>query len=169
MTRLEQAIHQLNLARTYTLGLLADIPEKDWFWMPASGVTHIAWQVGHLAASQYHLTLARLRGVQPADQALFPADNFVELFGRASTPLPDREKYPTPTVLLSTLKTITAQGMKVVSSLTEEALDQPTEVPKPHRIMTTKLSALWWCSQHEFLHAGQIGLLRRLLGATAKW
>ncbi|HQR08676.1 MAG TPA: DinB family protein [Gemmatales bacterium] len=169
MTRLEQAIHHLNLARTYTLGLLTDIPEKDWFRMPAPGVTHIAWQVGHLAASQYHLTLARLRGVQPADQALFPADNFVELFGRASTPLANPEKYPTPAELLSTLETITAQGMKVVSALTDEQLDQPTEVSRPHRIMTTKLSALWWCAHHEFLHAGQIGLLRRLIGAKPQW
>jgi uncharacterized damage-inducible protein DinB len=34
----------------------------------------------------------------------------------------------------------------------------------------TKREAIRWSIQHEFLHAGQIGLLRRLLGAAPlKW
>ena len=37
-------------------------------------------------------------------------------------------------------------------------------VPYPHQFATTKLRALLWCAQHEMLHAGQIGMLRRYLG-----
>lgn len=169
MTRLEQALVQLNLARTYTLSLLEDIPEKDWFWMPEAGVTHIAWQVGHLASAQYHLALARIRGKQPGDDQLFPTPHYVELFGRSSTPLADPGKYPTPAELLACLEKITAQTRTVLPTLTDEQLDQPTEAGQPHRIVTTKLSSLLWCSHHEFLHAGQIGLLRRMLGAAPKW
>jgi uncharacterized damage-inducible protein DinB len=37
-------------------------------------------------------------------------------------------------------------------------------VPHPSPFAKTKLTALFWCSHHEMLHAGQIGLLRRQLG-----
>lgn len=169
MTRLEQALVQLQLARTYSLDLLKDIPEKDWFWMPSPGVTHVAWQAGHLATAQYHLALARIRGNRPEDRDLFPLDNFVELFGRSSQPMEDTGQYPRPAVLLATLEKISAQAAKELPTLTDGKLDEPTNLAKPHRIVTTKLSSLLWCAHHEFTHAGQIGLLRRLLGATPRW
>ena len=169
MTRLEQALVHLNLARTYTLGVLSDIPEKDWFCMPVPGVTHIAWQVGHLASAQYHLTLQRIRGKQTEDRDLFPTDRFVELFGRTSTPIADSGKYPTPAQLRKTLEQISVQAGKELPPLTDEQLDEPADPSKPHPVVTTKLSSLLWCSHHEFLHAGQIGLLRRMLGAAPKW
>ena len=169
MTRLELALVQINLARTYTLGLLNDIPETDWFWMPVSDVTHIAWQVGHLASAQYHLTLGRIRGNQPMDRELFPTDNFVALFGRTSTPMADIGKYPSPAELRLTLEKITTQARKELFALTDAELDQAADPSKPHPVVTTKLSSLLWCAHHEFLHAGQIGLLRRMLGAAPKW
>jgi uncharacterized damage-inducible protein DinB len=33
----------------------------------------------------------------------------------------------------------------------------------------TKRASLLWCAQHELVHAGQIGLLRRLLGYPPLW
>ncbi len=39
-----------------------------------------------------------------------------------------------------------------------------TAPPPAHPAFTTKLGALLYCARHEALHAGQIGLLRRLLG-----
>jgi hypothetical protein len=46
-------------------------------------------------------------------------------------------------------------------------LDKP--VLKPHPLVKTKLWALLWCAQHEAVHAGQIGLLRRQLGYLPLW
>jgi hypothetical protein len=37
-------------------------------------------------------------------------------------------------------------------------------IARPHPLVRTKLWALLWCAQHEAVHAGQIGLLRRQLG-----
>jgi len=34
----------------------------------------------------------------------------------------------------------------------------------PYAVHANKLGGLIFCSHHEMLHAGQIGLLRRLLG-----
>lgn len=169
MTRLQSAMVQLNLARHYTLGLLSDIPDEKWFWMPQGGVTHVAWQVGHIAMAEYNLTLARIRGILPRDRELFTIDNFAELFGRTSIPQADAANYPTPSALRETLTRIHAQSQQELPALADEELDQPSALAKPHPIVTTKLSSLLWCAQHEMIHAGQVGLQRRMMGTEPKW
>jgi len=57
--------------------------------------------------------------------------------------------------------------LRELPTLSDAELDQP--VPHPHRFAKTKLLALLWCAHHEMLHAGQIGLLRRLLGHAPLW
>jgi uncharacterized damage-inducible protein DinB len=59
-------------------------------------------------------------------------------------------------------KGVHEQVLRELSALNEDELDHP--VPHPHPFAKTKLTALLWCSHHEMLHAGQIGLLRRQLG-----
>ena len=51
--------------------------------------------------------------------------------------------------------------MLELPSLTDEELAVPIHPSRPER---TKLGGLFWNVEHEFLHAGQIGLLRRLMG-----
>jgi hypothetical protein len=51
------------------------------------------------------------------------------------------------------------------SDWSEELLAEPTGEPA-HPMFKTKGEAIRWSVQHEFIHAGQIGLLRRLLGAA---
>ena len=40
---------------------------------------------------------------------------------------------------------------------------------KPHGLFNRKIDGLYWCVRHEMVHAGQIGLLRRLLGHAPQW
>jgi hypothetical protein len=54
-----------------------------------------------------------------------------------------------------------------LQSLDPAMLDEPCE--RVHRIANTRLRSIQWCSQHELIHAGQIGLLRRLLGQEPQW
>src|SRR4051812_30241042 len=91
---LRLALDQIAFARRYTLGLLQDLDAADWFRMPA-GVTHVAWQVGHLAFAQYRLALERVRGPRPDDAELLPPA-FLTAFGRDSVPDADPGKYPSP-------------------------------------------------------------------------
>ena len=64
MSRLQTAIDQIIFARNYTLGLVDQTPNKDWLQIPNGGVSHVAWQVGHIAFSEYRLALGRIRGPQ---------------------------------------------------------------------------------------------------------
>ncbi len=161
MSRLRLAIDQIVFARNYTIGLLDQIPTEQWFRMPSGNVSHISWQVGHLAFAEYRLALWRLRSVRTEDTLLIP-EQFVQLFGAGSVPDPDPAKYPSQTETRATLDRVHEQVLRELSALNEDELDHP--VPHPHPFAKTKLTALLWCSHHEMLHAGQIGLLRRQLG-----
>ena len=49
MSQGSTAWQEIDAARRYSLSLLDDFSEKDWFRQPAEGVTHVAFRrVGHL-------------------------------------------------------------------------------------------------------------------------
>jgi hypothetical protein len=161
MTRLELAIEQIIFARNYTIELLDQTPVAEWFRQPPGGVSHVGWQVGHLAHAEYRLALWRIRGAQPQDSHLI-SEAHRGLFGYESVPDPDPAKYPSPADLRAVFDRVHEQALREVRGLDESELDQP--VPHPHHFAKTKLLAVVWCAHHEMLHAGQIGLLRRQLG-----
>jgi hypothetical protein len=166
MSRLRLALEQLELVRRYTIRLLDAIDVKDWFRQPPGGITHVAWQVGHLAMAEYRLALQRTRGRRSEDAELI-SDEFLRLFARESTPDPDRARYPSPEAIRMVFDRVHQQALLEVPRLSEEELDQP--VDPPHPIARTKFSSLMWCAVHEGVHAGQIGLLRRLHGYPPLW
>ena len=68
---------------------------------------------------------------------------------------------PSPRVR-ETLDRVHAQVRQELPGCPEERLDET--VDQPYAAFSTKLGALLFCAHHEMLHAGQIGLLRRLIG-----
>jgi hypothetical protein len=161
MSRLGLLVDQIRTARSYTTGLLETIEPRDWFRQPAEGVTHVAWQVGHLAFAQYKLALERFRGARPYDVELIAAD-FLARFARGTVPDPDPARYPAPAEIRAVFDRVYRQALEELKDLPDAELDQPPLIPHP--LCPTKAATLVWCNQHEMLHAGQIGLLRRLLG-----
>lgn len=166
MSRIAAALDGIGFARSYTLNLLDAFPADDWFRMPDGGVTHVGWQVGHLTTSQYFLCLQRTRGPRPEDANFLPPE-YVKLFGRQTVADSDPAKYPSPAEIRATLDAVLAQVRAELPSIDDASLDQPLTVP--HRICKTKADCLVWCGRHELIHAGQIGLLRRLLGHAPVW
>jgi hypothetical protein len=166
MSRARSLLESISRARDYTNFLVADTPLADWFRMPHEGVSHIAWQVGHLAFAQYSLALRRIRGKRTDDAQLFPAA-FVEKFGRASTPVSDVNAYPALEEIRRVCDRMHRQVLEEISALPDDVFDEPTLDPHPR--FSTKGGSLTWCAEHEMVHAGQIGLLRRLLGQPPLW
>jgi hypothetical protein len=155
------ALQQIEFARSYVLATLEGVEEADWFAMPAGCPTHLAWQIGHLAMAEYGLCLFRVRGRQEADLSLMTS-SFRKLFSRGSAPQADTAKYPSMAEIRATLDRIHAQVLLEAPSYTPEQLAEPVEMP--YAVHANKLGGLIFCSHHEMLHAGQIGLIRRLLG-----
>jgi hypothetical protein len=166
MTDLERAIEQISFARGYSLRLIDNTDPADWFRIPPAGVSHIAWQVGHLAYAQYRMTLVRIRGQQPGDKEFIP-EEFLRMFGIKSTPEPDASHYPPAAALRETLERVHARVLQEVPKIDPAILKE--RLDPPHSVAKTKLDSLFWCSAHELIHAGQIGLLRRQLGQPPLW
>jgi hypothetical protein len=165
-TALTDAIERIQFARHYTERLLEDVQLDDWFCMPGGAVTHLAWQVGHLAMAQYRLALARLRPELPDDEQLIPL-SFRQHFGKGSLPHPDPTCNPAIADIQAIFARVHARVMQELPEYPEDALAEP--VLTPHAIATTRLDALHWCAAHELIHAGQIALLRRGLGKSPRW
>ncbi len=164
--RIALALEQIEEARAYTLGLLQEIPEQEWFRQPPGGVTHVGWQVGHLAMAEYRLCLERIRGNRPEDDALI-SPGFLAQFGKGSTPDPNPANNPAPRELLDVLAQVHGQVQAESADWTDEIWEET--VIKPHKLFTHKGGSLLWCSRHEMNHNGQICLLRRLLGHEPVW
>ncbi|RUL88954.1 DinB family protein [Tautonia sociabilis] len=162
MSRLALLINQIGSSRRYTENLIATIDPADWYRMPG-GVSHICWQVGHLAMAEYRLAIQRIRGRREGDDAIIP-EPVLGAFGRGSVPSADG---PAPEEIRAIFDRVHERTMAELAGLPESALDEPPEVPHP--LCATKGDALSWCSRHEMIHAGQIALLRRLLGGAPLW
>jgi hypothetical protein len=157
----DQVLQQMAWARQYCRQLIDSVPEELWYQRPATLDTHLAWQVGHLAVSQYGLMLFRQRGRMPGDLEIMPGW-LRKQFGRGTTPSPSAEGMPTPEELLAFFDRIHQQSQVEVAQLTAATLSEPTEMP--YTAYPIKLGALLFCPLHEAIHTGQIGLLRRLHG-----
>lgn len=166
MSRLELVIGELQAARQYLLRLIESVPTRDWFRIPQGGVSHVAWQVGHLAMAQYRLCLERIRGERPSDLVELHTDLYA-LFRKGSSPQDDPAAYPPAEMILDMLNLVDAQAHGELPWLSETDLDSPPL--SPHPLFTTKYGGLCWCVRHEMLHAGQIGMIRRQLGAAPIW
>ncbi|WP_146595059.1 DinB family protein [Novipirellula galeiformis] len=158
---LRGAIGQIQFARNYTLELLENTPQELWFTIPAGMPTNVAWQVGHLTVSQYGLLMFRIRGRGPDDLELIPG-KFRKTYGRGTVPSADASSQPTPEELLDRLAQVHAQSMQVLEGVAPEVLLEAVDMP--YAAYPIKLGAILFCPIHEGIHAGQLGLLRRMHG-----
>lgn len=161
MRPLELAQLQIAGARAYTRTLLADIPDELWFAQPPHCPSHVAWQVAHLAMAQYGLTLLRIRGKEPSDQELI-SNRFFRQFKKGSIPAPDATDHPTAAEIRHVFDAVQERALAEMQDYTDEQLLEP--IPEPYLGYPNKLGSLLFCAAHEMLHAGQIGLIRRMLG-----
>jgi len=159
--QLEVARKQIEFARQYTRSLIADVEDELWFTIPTGCVTHVAWQVGHLAMAQYGLCLFRIRGRQSEDAELM-SSAFRKKYFKGTTPDSDPAKNAAVGEIREVFDRVHEQALAEMAGYHEKNLQEP--IDEPYSAFNTKLGGLLFCSHHEMMHAGQIGLLRRLLG-----
>lgn len=157
----DAAYGQIQFAREYTLGLLASVPDELWGVIPKGASTHFAWQVGHLSVAQYGLLLFRQRGRAEGDMEMLPSW-LRKKYGKGTTPAQDAADIPDRNELMGFMQRIHAESLATLPSLTAEGLAEPIDMP--YAVYPIKLGAVLFCPIHESIHAGQIGLLRRLHG-----
>lgn len=161
--QVEVARKQIEFARGYTRSLIADVEDALWFTIPTGCVTHVAWQIGHLAMAQYGLCLFRIRGRQSADAELM-SSAFRKKYFKGTTPDPDPAKNPEVAEIRAVFDRVHEQAVAEMAGYHQADLQDP--IDEPVAAFNTKLGSLLFSSHHEMMHAGQIGLLRRLLGKS---
>lgn len=162
-TMLDVTVGQIRFAREYTLSLLDGLSDDEWFQIPVGGVSHVAWQVGHLAMAQYGLCLFRMRGRAEIDSALM-SSSFRKKFSKGTLPETDSSRYPSAQEIRNVFERVSDQVMIELPAVTDTQLAEAVDMP--FAVYPNKLGGLLFCSHHEMLHAGQIGLIRRQLGKS---
>jgi hypothetical protein len=169
---LTAALGQIDWARRYTLELLAATPRELWLERPESVdpaggppirlPTHIAWQVGHLAVSQYGLLMFRIHGRRDEDLDLIPG-RFRKAYARGSDPTATLAGQCSADELFDRLETVHRTAIDGLTRNFDPAvLLDPVDMP--YAVYPIKLGAVLFCPLHEQIHSGQIGLIRRCLG-----
>jgi hypothetical protein len=159
--RLEAAIERCRRSRLFTSQFLPDLSPEEWFWSPPEYATHIAWQVAHLAVAEYGLCLRRVRGRTAEDESLI-SEAFIDAFKLGSKPVAGEKNNPPLEEIQRVFDAVHQQALTELPLVDDAELDNPTD--PPHGRFKTKLGAIDFCSQHELVHAGQIAMLRRLMG-----
>ncbi|MCH1441348.1 MAG: DinB family protein [Rubripirellula sp.] len=163
----DRIIYQLERTRVLSLQMIERVPHDQWFEMP-TGVTHVAWNVGHMATAEYFLGMVFVRGARENDCDLIP-ENFAELFGYGSVANSDPTSYPSPSEILEVLGSVHATLLDEIRAMPAEELSQPCKFLEGefdhHPVFEEKGGALEWLGYHEHVHIGAIGLLRRELGS----
>ncbi len=157
--RLENVLERMRRSRMYTQQFLRDLSQDDWFWSPSEYTTHIAWQVAHIAASQYSLCLRRVRGRTKEDESLI-SNQFIDAYKIGSTPLAGAANNLPLEEIQRVFDAVHQQALNELALFDIAELDSPVE--QPHPAFKTKFGAIDYSSQHELVHAGQIAMLRRM-------
>ncbi len=152
---------QVDGSRQWTLKLIADVEGDEWTYQPGDGLHHILWLCGHLALTEHALVLTRCLGGDPPDPTFaghFPIGAPVKSVAE--------HDYPSPDAVKNRMETTHNRVLEAIRGMSDAALAEPCYgadgTPHPH--YSTKGGAIAHCARHEGFHAGQIALLRRLMG-----
>jgi uncharacterized damage-inducible protein DinB len=122
---------------------------------------HFLWICGHLAVAERLLVQIRCLDGTDADPeftAHFPIGGPVKSA--------EEHDYPSPEVVRTKMDEIHAQVLSAIRGMSEAQLDEPCygKDGSIHPHYKTKRQAIAHCARHEGFHAGQIAMIRRLMG-----
>lgn len=165
MKQAELLADQMQWTRDWTLKLLADVQGDEWYFQPGPALAHPLWICGHLAASQDLLVFVRCLK-QPSTLP----DQFKSHFGIGGPVKSAREHdYPSPDAVLGIMRQVHERTLAAIREMSDALLDEPAfgaDGKSPHPHYKDKRGAVAHCNRHEAFHAGQLALIRRLLGKS---
>jgi hypothetical protein len=147
-------------ALTSTQGMLAaylqDLSDADLLVRPVPGANHIAWQLGHLIASEHGMGATIPGAAYPELPAGFAERHNKDAHSR-DTGFAAKAEY------LSLFNKVREATIAAVGKLSEADLDKPTS-GRVAQIAPTLGSLLLLNANHVMMHAGQFSVVRRKLG-----
>jgi hypothetical protein len=110
----------LRISDFLSQGYLADITPEEMFVQPVADANHIAWQLGHLIASERHLVEAASPGSMPA----LP-EGFAERHRRDAAPSTNPADYLTKDEYLQLAKQVRTATLRALDRFNDADFDKP--------------------------------------------
>jgi hypothetical protein len=147
-----------NLGRTVIKAYVGDLTDAELMKRPGPGCNHIAWQLGHLIASEVSILNSLVPGAGPE----LPA-GFADQHSKATVGSDDAAKFGTKQQYLDLFDKIHAATFAALDGFPDANLDLPG--PENFRSICPTLGAMWMLiATHTMMHAGQFVPVRRALG-----
>jgi len=135
--------------------LIDDISEEESMRHDYPHCNHIRWQTGHLAYSA-HVVLKMLGEKSGIEE------EWIKLFGRGPKIYDNASIYPSMQELRDRLYSYYDKIFPALEKVTTEYLDTEQEFAPTWK--STPMDGILFFCTHEFYHAGQITVMRRVLG-----
>ena len=161
MTAAKLLAEQIERTREWTLMIIDDLDGDDWFYQPGPGLHHALWISGHLAGAQDTLVFARCLDRPRLDEA------FKVHFGIGGPVKSAAEHdWPSPRQVRAVMDEMQSATVQAVAAMPGTVLDEPAwgAAGAKHPHYDNKRQAISHLVRHEAFHAGQLALLRRLMG-----
>ena len=157
MSDLDMVNHTLDLSQMIVKSYVNDLSDSDLLIRAVPGMNHIAWQLGHLIATEYNAMELLKPGVSPKLSA-----EFLKAHDREDTSSNDPSHFLTKDGYLKTLDDQRAATKQIMSELTIEEL--ASAAPEQwQRMCPTVAHVLNMVAGHYLMHVGQWVAVRRTL------
>lgn len=135
-----------------------DMTDQELLIRPVEGCNHLAWQLGHLVASEAML----LGMVAPGAAPELPA-GFAEKHSKEQTGDDNAANFCTKQEYIDLFDKVHAATKAALENVNEDELDKPA--PEHFRGMFPTVGHVWvLLATHSMMHAGQFVPVRRKLG-----
>lgn len=137
---------------------IGDLTDAELMQRPGPGCNHVAWQLGHLIASEVSL----VNMIVPGAGATLPA-GFAEKHTKETTASNDPAHFYTKQQYLDAFGQCRAAALTALDNYPDADLDSPS--PEPIRGLVPTMGGLFMLiATHPLMHAGQFVPIRRALG-----
>ena len=151
----------LALPTTVVRSYLRDLTDEQLFIRPHEKANHLAWQLGHLIASEHTLN----NMVCPDSMPPLP-EGFADKHSKDAARSDDSAEFCTKSEYLAAMEEQRSGTMALLDRLSDEELEKPS--PEPiQQFGATVGAVIAGQSAHWMMHAGQWVILRRQLGKVA--
>ncbi len=148
----------LNLSAFVLKSYVGDFTDAELLKRPGPGCNHLAWQLGHLIASECGL----LNAIRPGSAPELPA-GCAEQHGKNNTASDDPAQFLTNQQYLDLADKVHAATLAVLDAYPEP--DFAKASPENFRKMFPTMGSIFiLIATHPMMHAGQVVPIRRALG-----
>ncbi len=146
-----------NLTDLVFKAYFGDMSNEELMMRPAEGCNHIAYQIGHVIASEVQLLSSITSGA-----ATLP-EGFAEQYGKENNTCDDASKYLSAKEYADLYDSVRKASIAALDAMDDSELD--ADAPEELRpFAPTKGDVLNLIANHPMMHAGQFVIVRRKTG-----